>query len=211
MAHLTEEDQEKALIDVLLNEYQACHRNINHFDGVRWTIGSIFIGASLTLFGISFDKRLIEVGLAFFFSLFLMLAWYLYFQHVNPYVLVSILRIHQIEKTLRDMELKNMKLDIGLHRLIFMEEEKIFHIKGIWITFILIISIVGMWLLRIAVLINRSSYYLIAIGMIYAGFVLCFWWAHFTKFNTLKLGKRIRETSNVSEEKKEGIKQTLSS
>ena len=47
-------EMEKERIDVLLAEYQASHRNRNHYDSVRWTIGSILMAASLTLFGISF-------------------------------------------------------------------------------------------------------------------------------------------------------------
>jgi hypothetical protein len=41
-------------VDVLIGEYQACHRNRNHYDSVGWTIGSIFIAVSLALIGFSF-------------------------------------------------------------------------------------------------------------------------------------------------------------
>ena len=70
-------EKEKKKIDVLLAEYQACHRNRDHYDSVRWTIGSIFIATSLTLFGISFLKEvrgnLMEVIFIAVFSVLLML------------------------------------------------------------------------------------------------------------------------------------------
>ena len=42
-------------VDVLIAEYHACQENRSHYDSIRWVIGSIFIGASLALFGLSFQ------------------------------------------------------------------------------------------------------------------------------------------------------------
>jgi glucose uptake protein GlcU len=60
-------------VDVSIGEYQACHRNRNHYDSVEWTIGSIFIAVSLALIGFSFTLEFSreiciigqEVGLLF--------------------------------------------------------------------------------------------------------------------------------------------------
>jgi len=189
MAHLAPDDCEKLQIDVLLNEYQACHRNKNHFDSIRWTIGSIFIGASLTLFGISFEKHLVEVLLASIFSFLLMGLWYLYFQHVNPFVMASIIRSHEIEKTLR-----NMKLEIRLHKSTYETEKEMFHMKGTSITFLLLSCIVGMWLSRTAVSAYESfGYYVYLLGLVFVVFLVFFRWVHFRKFNAIDWSKKIEE------------------
>jgi hypothetical protein len=191
MAHPASDDREKLQIDVFLNEYQACHRNKDHFDSVRWTIGSIFVGASLTLFGISFGKQVVEVLLASIFSFLLMIFWYLYFQHVNPFVMASIVRIHEIEKALRDR-----KLEIRLHKSIHDTEKEIIHAKGTTITFLLISSMVGMWLFRIALL-TYDSFTFVCLLEAFVGFLIGFWWVHFRMFNAINWGERIRDTSNV--------------
>jgi hypothetical protein len=50
-------------VDILLAEYQAAHMNRDHYDSVRWTMGSIFIVGSLTLFGISFAEPVVGMPL----------------------------------------------------------------------------------------------------------------------------------------------------
>jgi len=47
-------------ISILLNEYQACHRQRNHYASIRWTIGSLFLAASFVLYATSFDANLID-------------------------------------------------------------------------------------------------------------------------------------------------------
>lgn len=116
-------DEEKKRIDILVGEYQACHSNRNHYDSVRWTIGAIFIAASLTLFGISFVEEVrsnfIHVNLIGFFSLAWMLVWYVLFVHVNPYIMVSIIRCHKIE-----LELYEMGFNVRLHRSVAKTQER---------------------------------------------------------------------------------------
>jgi len=142
-------DQEKEKkVDVLLEEYQACHRNRNHYDSVRWTIGSIFIAISSAIFGVSLTKDVMDepniIMLLAVFSLVLIFVWYLFVQHVNPYVWQSIIRFHEIEK-----ELREMRFDIRLHKSIYNVKQKM---KGIYITCILLMAFIIVWLLRIALI-----------------------------------------------------------
>ena len=122
------DDHAKIQVNILLNEYQACHRNRNHYDSVRWTIGSIFIGASLALFGLSLTMHIVVVLLAFVFSIGLVIIWYLYSSHVNPYIMRAMVRMHEIEKKLRDLN-----FEIKLHKSILdpQPKEKI-TIPGFW-------------------------------------------------------------------------------
>lgn len=146
-------DHKKIQIDILLNEYQTCHRNRNHYDSVRWTIGSIFIVASLTLFGLSLEKNVETVILAYCFSWSLILIWYFYSQHVNPYIMRSMIRMHAIEKKLRDW-----KFEIELHKSILDPEPKEgFTVKGTYHSLAILILVTIMWFLNISVSIYRSS------------------------------------------------------
>ncbi|MDH5266766.1 MAG: hypothetical protein OEW62_03705 [Candidatus Bathyarchaeota archaeon] len=101
-------------IDIWLAEYQACHSNRNHYETIAWTIGSIFIVASFTLFGISFWEELangsVAVWLLGFFSLLLMGIWLSYVVYVQEYVKASQKRLWKIEE-----ELQGKKYDIQLH------------------------------------------------------------------------------------------------
>ena len=109
----------------LLEEYQACIQNRNHYDTIIWIIGSIFLAASLTLFGLSFDKDGLfwDVLLMAFFSSALMVIWFLYVSHVTPYVMMSLVRLHEIE-----LKLYRLKLDIRLNYEIHMSTNA--RIKG---------------------------------------------------------------------------------
>lgn len=195
MADLTPNDHEKLQIDIFLNEYQACHQTRNHYDSVRWTIGSIFIGASLALFGLSLDKPLVAVLLAFFFSFFLIIVWYLYAHHVNPYVMASIIRSHEIEKALR-----NMKFRIELHNSIHRTDDEILNLKGTIITFALFSLVIVIWFFRIALSVydffkgfNRHFlFWACILILVYALFLIVFWGLH-EKFNPINLGERIKE------------------
>lgn len=128
----------------LLSEYQACHRNRNHYDSVRWTIGSIFIATSLALFGVSFWKEIIDepqkVLLVAIFSGALIATWYLYNRHVNPYVMASVVRFHEIEK-----ELRRMGYSINLHRSIATTRK----MRGIWVTYLLFMVVCGASVFRL--------------------------------------------------------------
>ncbi len=100
-------NNEDRRIKVLLNEYHACHLNRNHYDSVRWTIGSIFIGSSLALFGISFlipvtnsSKAIVSITL---FSSALYVIWFFYHSHVEPYIKFSIKRSQHIEERIQEI------------------------------------------------------------------------------------------------------------
>ena len=133
-------DKDRNKINVLLEEYQACHRNRNHYDSLRWTIGSIFIATSLALFGLSFGRRFEEIFVIAIFSYFLILIWYLYSQHVNPYVMSSIKRFHEIE-----LELWKMGFDTKLHKSIAEIRQE----RGVNITLFLFSAVFALWILRI--------------------------------------------------------------
>lgn len=135
-------------VEIWLAEYQACQETRNHYDSVRWIIGSIFIGASLTLFGISFGTSFIEVVVSAIFSILLVIIWYLYAHHVNPYIMVSIIRCHAIEE-----ELRQKTYNVEQHKQIrkIDDDKEIVNTKGTSITYVLFALIMGMWFLRIAV------------------------------------------------------------
>lgn len=141
-------------IQVLLNEYQACHRNRNHYGSVRWTRGSILIATSLGLLGFSFWSEvkgdIWKINFMALFSILLFLLWYLYNQYVNPFIMLSILRMHEIE-----LALYKMGFNIKLHKSIYKETKdrrlipfsKI-KFKAIHITSLEFIIIFGAWSLR---------------------------------------------------------------
>ena len=150
--------RDKEEIEVLLTEYQACHSNRNHYASVRWTMGSIFIMATFTLFGFSFSEQVVgnftRVFLLAMISMGLIVIWYAYYQHVNSWVLMSILRCHEIEQALRNKEYK-----IRLHKLIHETDKKHAHIqicgrdiqiRGIHITFLLLSIVVSSWYYRLS-------------------------------------------------------------
>lgn len=142
----------KLLVEALLAEYQACHMNRDHYDSVRWTIGSIFIAASLTLFGISFLEPIVHnrpaVVVMAAFSLFLFAVWYAYNQHVNPYVKTSLRRLREIESELKNMGLVSQGVSIPrLHTLIRKAAPEG---RGIWIVRALAAMLILAWVLRFA-------------------------------------------------------------
>jgi len=140
---------EKKRIDAFLAEYQACHRNRNHYDSVRWTIGSIFMATSFTLFGISFMETIrnnfMEVNLIAVFSILLTLIWYAYFQHVNLYIMTSFERFLEIET-----ELQKMGLDVRLHHSIVCASKCKKQKRGYYITAGLLITVFLAWIVRIS-------------------------------------------------------------
>lgn len=140
----TNTDYEKTQISILLGEYQACHRTRNHYDSVRWTIGTIFIGTSLGLFGLSASSNIDIVLLSGAFSIGLMFIWYLYAQHVNPYVMESLVRFHEIE-----IELEKMNFKIEQHRSIYNTNKIVQKPKGTTITYSLFFLVLTIWTIRI--------------------------------------------------------------
>jgi len=92
----------RGALDILLVEYQCAHMNRDHYDSVRWTIGSIFIIASLTAFGASLVESVTQtqVLLLCFASGFLYGVWLLYNWHIEPYVKMSLARLQGIEREL---------------------------------------------------------------------------------------------------------------
>ncbi len=91
-------------LDILLAEYQAAHVNRDHYDSIRWIIGSIFIAASFTVLGISFVEpatRTPRHGLLLLIvSGGIFLVWLLYNWQIEPYNKLSIYRLQTIEKEL---------------------------------------------------------------------------------------------------------------
>ncbi|NIO37996.1 hypothetical protein GTO27_09880 [Candidatus Bathyarchaeota archaeon] len=185
---LTKDEQQKKEIDVLLAEYQACHRNRNHYDSVRWTIGSIFMATSLALFGISFVEEqlgILEVLLIAVFSFFLIFVWYAYSQHVNLYVLESLLRFHKIERRLCDMG-----FDISLHKSIHDRTQQQQQRRGIWSTFLLFVVVLTAWFLRIALL-AESIYELAGVLVSYGISLILTYYEHVKVSNARNIANEI--------------------
>lgn len=102
-------------IDALLSEYEACHRNRNHYDSLRWTVGSILLVASLTLLGASFTKEVaasspVEMWFIALFSLAVLIGWYIYFTAIGLNIYTTFVRFLQIE-----LELLKKGINISLH------------------------------------------------------------------------------------------------
>jgi len=80
---------------------------------MRWTIGSIFIAASLTLLGISLLESValhpLQVLVMTSLSLALFFIWLAYSEHVEPWVKASLKRFYEIEEELRGLGF-NMRL-----------------------------------------------------------------------------------------------------
>jgi magnesium-transporting ATPase (P-type) len=139
---------EDTRVNVLLAEYQLAQMNRDHYESGRWNMGTIFIAASLTLFGISFLRDVNDNPpaplLIAVFSILLMVIWGAYNVHVQPYVELSFSRLHEIERTLRELGY----LDIPrLHATI--RAETIRQRRGIWITIALFVVILLAWAVRI--------------------------------------------------------------
>jgi hypothetical protein len=186
-------DREKLQIEILLQEYASSHDTRNHYDNVQWIIGSIFIGASLTLFGLSLNTGLVEVILSFLFSLSSILIWFLYTSHVNNYITASIIRCHEIEDYLR----KEYAFEIKLHKSIW-KMEYFPKIRGITITFSLISLITFFWLLRTMWsiyalyqgLASEFVFWFVISVFAYFGFIYVFWNLQ-KKFYLIDLNKKL--------------------
>lgn len=91
--------------EILLTEYQCAHANRDHYDSVRWTIGSIFIIASLTALAATFIEPMLRMFWQSLVLLVLSAGFYAVFlaydRHVVPYVKMSINRMQRIERELQ--------------------------------------------------------------------------------------------------------------
>jgi hypothetical protein len=90
-------------LQVLLASYQAAIMSRDHYDSVRWTIGSVFIGAELATYGISFLSTLglAEITALAIFSEALLAIFVLYDQLVQPYIDLSFMVCREIEERLK--------------------------------------------------------------------------------------------------------------
>jgi hypothetical protein len=136
-------------IEVLLAEYQASYMNRDHYDSVRWLIGSIFIAASFTLLGASFldpvARDIRAVGFLGIISIVLMLLWVLYDHRVSPWIRIALRRCAEIED-----ELRKLGFEIGLHSSI-REYDKSHHRKSAgWYVAVLLILVCVAWIFRVA-------------------------------------------------------------
>lgn len=142
-------------VKALLTEYESCHTTKYHYDSVRWTIASIFVGFSLTTFGVSFlDKAnaVLPVLLlaSFSISLFVIaIAWY---EHVNPWIETSQDRLWEIEAQLSQY----FGIDVRLHRLIRAKSGR-FEGRGTMIKNFLVVIVIVFWGLRIALVFIRGQ------------------------------------------------------
>jgi len=148
---LGNDEKLKLRVQALLSEYHACHLNRNHFDTLRWTIGSIFIAASLALLSISFlqdvkDSPQGEVEWLALFSLLLMVVWFVYHRYTNRFVVLSLQRMWNIEESLRNLD---VGLDTELHTFIKKKTRKGLGRLTTWLFFM---TIFGAWLARIYLL-----------------------------------------------------------
>lgn len=181
-------------ISILLNEYQACHRQRNHYASIRWTIGSLFLAASFVLYATSFETNLIdkkvEVLFLGLFSFILIIVWYLYNQHVNPWVLASIVRCHQIEQ-----ELRNMGGNIQLHKFTHDIEPEMIGIKlrGIFITLSFLVIVIISWFFRFYLLFKNHVLLITVTCVIVLGVV---YWIHTERFNIYNLREEIDKILN---------------
>ncbi|MCK5626840.1 hypothetical protein KAI23_02605 [Candidatus Bathyarchaeota archaeon] len=130
--------------DVLLAQYQACNTTRDHYDTIRWLIGSIFIGASLTIFGISFTTPLgiYEILLIAGFSITLMVIWIFYDNHVQSWIKTSYNLAHEIEE-----ELGYLGLELH-HRIRAKDDELCKTGKGKRIRNYLFYLVVIAWIIR---------------------------------------------------------------
>jgi len=135
-------------VKALLAEYEACHTNRNHYDSVRWTIASLFIGFSLTTFGVSFLKEantIVPVLLLASFSILLFLIAIAYYTHVNPWIETSQDRLWEIEG-----QLQYYGVNVRLHQMIRARSGH-YEGHGTMITNALIVIVIVFWALRVLV------------------------------------------------------------
>jgi hypothetical protein len=181
MAEQGDSEKKARDLDILLSAYQMCNANRDHYDSERWIIGSVFLGASVAAFGISYlnSNSLLDVVAIALFSQLLFSIFVLYDQLVQPYVDISLARSREIEKTL-DAEFGKGP---GLHLLIHERTENR-RLKGKYLVRTLIVITTGVWVLRLAVeswsrmtqeaLLGGGSSALIILGVALFVYTLCY-------------------------------------
>lgn len=137
-------------LQILLAEYQACNMNRDHYDSVRWLIGSVFIGASLTAFGLS--STYAEGPLVLIIALFsqsLVAIFIGYNDIVQAYIDLSLERCREIE-----IELRKFKAPV-LHSRIDKRTRKR---RGRLLTKLLVGITTSAWILRILLLSLKAQF-----------------------------------------------------
>jgi hypothetical protein len=144
-------------IDILLQEYQQTLSNRNHYHSIRWTMGTLFITATFSLFGASFLKELLDqpVGVVTMgvFSLLLLAVWVAFSLHGQTYVDTCHIRLNQIEKQIQDLagtDFPKLHHEIGKA----MKEKRV----GTAITIIMLHTVVTAWIVRIWLLPSMQQY-----------------------------------------------------
>jgi len=147
---LSDNERLKNKVDVLLAQYQACNATRDHYDSVRWIMGSIFIGASLAALSMSFTDHITAVQVLFIaiFSIALLVIWIKYDDHVQPWIDTSLELAKKTENDLSDLG-----LNLRLHHLIRNEDEKQHKTrKGRNIRRYLVLVVVIAWAVRLMML-----------------------------------------------------------
>jgi len=156
-----------AEIEVLLAEYQASYMNRDHYDSVRWLIGSVFIGTSLATFGFSFlVSDLSAVFVSILFSVLLFTAFILYDQLIQPYVDISLNRCQELEDELQF----RVKIAPVLHNEIHRRTSER-RLKGKNVTDFLIAATTLMWTFRLSIFWRAGSCVQSFLGVPYNGWV----------------------------------------
>jgi hypothetical protein len=120
-------------------------------------LGSIFVAASLALFGISFTEQvgssLINVKLTSAFAILVFLIFFAYSQHVQPWITLSIDRMKRIED-----ELRKMDFDIEVHHVIDeydvrrkagrRDYRRLWTKTGADIMKLIVVTVLGAWIFR---------------------------------------------------------------
>jgi hypothetical protein len=123
--------------------------NRDHYDSVRWLIGSIFIASSFTLLGASFldtiAYSLPSLCLVAFVSVLVLLIWVGYDRRVSPWIITSIKRCWAIE-----LELENLGYNsITLHRLIRDYDKENKRKSARYLVILLTAVVVVAWVVRL--------------------------------------------------------------
>lgn len=122
-------EKNKNQINSLLDEYTDCQGIIDHYDGMRWTVGTIVIFSSLGLCALSLGLKLFNAILLATFPIALLVIWYHYALHVNPNILPGISRCQQIEQ-----ELEKVNFSIKQHKGGYLTKNYATKLKGTKIT-----------------------------------------------------------------------------
>jgi len=164
-------------IDILLQEYQQTLSNRNHYHSIRWTMGTVFIAATFSLFGVSFLKELLDqpekVVTMGVFSLLVLAVWVAFSIHGQTYVNACHIRLNQIEKQIQGLagtDFPKLHHEIGKA----MKEKR----SGTTITVIMLDTVVTAWLVRIWLLPSMQQYvvFFVLLWLAISLWMLYFYW-----------------------------------